>query len=235
MAKKRFAVPKALPACTALLVSLLAGVAVTAQGLPEGIALMIAKARKANADLMRQYTWHSRTELIVGGLVKDTRIDLVSYGPDGKLQRSLLNDQSAPMPRGFLRKAVAEDEKKKTEEYLAGLRGLLEQYALSTTGKVLDFMEQAKVSGPDSQGLIHFTGKGVAVPGDSMTLSADMASRQTRRIAVNSSFQGDAVELTATFKTLASGGLVYTAFAEVTVPAKQMSLQVQNFDYQRSN
>lgn len=235
MAKKRFAVPKALPACTALLVSLLAGVAVTAQGLPEGIALMIAKARKANADLMRQYTWHSRTELIVGGLVKDTRIDLVSYGPDGKLQRSLLNDQSAPMPRGFLRKAVAEDEKKKTEEYLAGLRGLLEQYALSTTGKVLDFMEQAKVSGPDSQGLIHFTGKGVAVPGDSMTLSADMASRQTRRIAVNSSFQGDAVELTATFKTLASGGLVYTAFAEVTVPSKQMSLQVQNFDYQRSN
>jgi hypothetical protein len=171
----------------------------------------------------------------VGGQVKDTRIDLVNYGPDGKRMRSPLNDQSAPLPRGFLRKAAAEDEKKKTEEYLAGLRGLLVQYTLSTTGKVLDFMEQAKVSGPYSQGLIHFTGNGVVVPGDSMTVSADMASRQTRRIAVNSSFQGDAVELTETFKTLAAGGLVYTAFAEVTVPAKQMTLQVQNFDYHRSN
>jgi hypothetical protein len=235
MAKKRYAVLKALLACTAILVSLIAAVAVTAQGLPEGIALMIAQARKANADLMRQYTWHSRTELIMSGQVKDTRIDLVNYGPDGKLKRTPLNDQSAPLPRGFLRKAAAEDEKKKTEEYLAGLRALLDQYTLSTSGKVLDFMEQAKIAGPDSQGLIHFTGNGVVVPGDSMTVSADMASRQTRRITVNTFFQGDAVELTATFKTLAAGGLVYTAFAEVTVPAKQMNLQVQNFDYQRSN
>jgi hypothetical protein len=53
MAKKRHAVLKGLPACTAFPVSLLAAVAVTAQGLPEGIALMIAQARKANADLMR--------------------------------------------------------------------------------------------------------------------------------------------------------------------------------------
>lgn len=234
MTKRRYAVPKGLLAGTAFLASLLAAVTVTAQGLPEGIGLLIAQARKANATQLRQYAWTSRTELIVGGQVKDTRIDLVNYGPDGKLQRTLLNDQSAPLPRGFLRKAIAEDERKKTEEYLAGLRALLEQYTLSTTGKVLDFTEQAKVSGPDSQGLLHLTGNGVVVPGDSMTVSADMASRQTRRITVNTSYQGDAVEVTATFKTLA-GGPTSMAFAEVTVPAKQMSLQVQNFDYHRSN
>ena len=43
----------------------------------------ITDARKANARLMREYTWHSRTELIMAGQVKDTRIDLVSYAPPG--------------------------------------------------------------------------------------------------------------------------------------------------------
>ena len=47
-------------------------------------------------------------------------------------------------------------------------------------------------------------------------------------------FQGDAVTLTATFKTL-PGGLNHVAYAEVTVPAKQISVQVQNFDYNRNN
>jgi len=233
MTKRRYAVPKGLLAGTVFLASLLAVVTVTAQGLPEGIGLLIAHARKANAAQLRQYAWTSRTELIVSGQVKDIRIDLVNYGPDGQLQRTLLNDQNAPLPRGFLRRAIAENERKKTEDYLAGLRALLEQYTLSTTGKVLDFTEQAKVSGPDSQGLLHLTGNGVVVPGDSMTVSADLASRQTRRITVNTSFQGDPVELTATFKTL-PGGPTCMAFAEVTVPGKQMNLQAQNFDYHRS-
>ena len=47
-------------------------------------------------------------------------------------------------------------------------------------------------------------------------------------------FQGDPVSLTATFKTLPSG-LTHMAYGEVIVPAKQMSIQVQNFDYNRNN
>ena len=78
-------------------------------------AVQITEARKANAALMRQYTWNSRTELTEQGEVKDTRIELVNYAPDGQLQRSLLNDQSAPLPRGFLRRAVTEDRKQEMD------------------------------------------------------------------------------------------------------------------------
>jgi len=42
------------------------------------------------------------------------------------------------------------------------------------------------------------------------------------------------VSLTATFKTLPSG-LNHVAYAEVTVPTRQISIQVQNFDYDRNN
>ena len=198
------------------------------------LAVQITEARKANAALMRQYTWNSRTELLEQGQVKDIRLELVNYGPDGQLQRTLLNDQGASMPRGFLRRHMAEDAKKKMEQYLGGLRSVLEQYTLPSAGKVLDFMNQATMSGPDAGGLFLMAGRNVVMAGDSLSVWTDAATRQTRKIVVETLFQGDTVDLTATFKTLGSG-LTYVAYAEVSVPAKQMTLQVQNFDYNRNN
>jgi hypothetical protein len=193
-------------------------------------AVQIAEARKANDALMRQYAWNSRTELTEQGEVKDTRIELVNYAPDGQLHRSLLNDQSAPLPRGFLRRAVAENKKQEMETYLTGLRQLIDQYTLPTTGKILDFMTQARLTGPNASGLLSMTGNNVVSPGDTLTVWTDVRTRHTRRIQVNTTFQGNAVELTATFNTLVSG-LTYVAYAEVTVPAKQLSVQLQNYDY----
>jgi len=197
-------------------------------------AVRITEARKANAALMRQYTWTSRTEIMDQGQVKDTRIELVNYTPDGQLTRSLLNDQSAPLPHGFLRRKIAEDKRKEMEEYLKGLQGLLEQYTLSTTGKILDFMMSAKIGGPDAGGLLSMTGSNVVMPGDNLTIWTDMNTRRTRKIQVTTFYKGDVAELTATFNTIPSG-LNYVAFAEATVPAKQLSVQVQNFDYNRPN
>jgi len=195
-------------------------------------AVQIAAARKQNAALMHEYTWHSRIELIQAGRVKDTRIDLVQYGPDGKPQRTLLNDKSARLPIGFLRRAIIENERQEVETYLKGLNGLLEQYTLPTAGKVLDFMEQAQVIGPDANGEVEMTGHSVVVPGDTFSVWSDARSHQTRKVQVASTFNGDVVTLTATFRTLPSN-LTYVDYAEVTVPAKQMDLKVQNFDYER--
>jgi hypothetical protein len=206
----------------------------TALSTDANTAVQITEARKANAALMRQYTWTSRTEIIDQGQVKDTRIELVNYAPDGQLQRSLLNDQSAPLPFGFLRRAIAEDERKKMEEYLTGLRGLLEQYTLPSTGKILDFMLTARTMGPDANGLFQMTGQNVVMPGDSLTVWTDARTRHTRRVQVSTVFQGDPVQLTATFNTLPSG-LNYMAYGEATVPNKQLSVQLQNFDYSRPN
>jgi len=197
-------------------------------------AVQITEARQANAALMHQYTWNSRTEIIDQGQVKDTRLELVNYTPFGQLQRSLLNDESAPLPRGFLRRAIAESEKQKMEQYLTGLRGLLDQYTLPTAGKVLDFMMSAKPMGPDATGLFSMAGSNVVVPGDSLTIWVNGFTRHVVRMQINSTFQGDSVQLSATFSTLPSG-LNYMAYAEATVPNKQLSVQVQHFNYSRPN
>jgi hypothetical protein len=51
---------------------------------------------------------------------------------------------------------------------------------------------------------------------------------------VTTTFQGDQVNLVATFWTLKSW-LTYMAYGEVNVPTKQTSVQMQNFDYNRGN
>jgi len=145
-----------------------------------------------------------------------------------------MNDESAPLPRGFIRRRIAEKERQKVEEYLSGLRAILEQYTLPTAGKMLDFLNQARTSGPDASGQLEMTGNGVITPGDTFSVWTDAKTRQTRKIRAATVFQGDVVNLTATFKTLASG-LNHVDFGEVMVSAKQLSLQVQNFNYNKNN
>jgi hypothetical protein len=51
------------------------------------------------------------------------------------------------------------------------------------------------------------------------------------RRALPLGLQGDTVNVTATFATLAGSGLNYVGFAEATVPSKSFSVQVQNYAY----
>lgn len=207
----------------------------TAQLPNEGMAARIISARKANAALMQQYTWQSRTELIDNGETVDTRIDQVTYGPDGQLQHTLLNDDSSKkMPRGFLRKAIAEKKKEDVKKYLEGLRKVLDQYTLPTAGKVLDFLDQANIQAPDSNGLLQMTGNNVVSPGDQLIISTEAATRQTRKVEINTFYEGDAVTATATFKTLSSG-LNHVEYAEIDIPAKSIKLLIQNYNYQNQN
>jgi hypothetical protein len=195
-------------------------------------AVQIADARKANVKLMHEYSWQSRTELIENGAVQDIRLDQVQYGSDGMLQRMALNEQGASLPIGFLRRAIAENKRKQMEDYLKGLRSLLDQYTLPTAGKVLDFMDTATVTLADEGRLILMSGTGVVVPGDRLSVWTEAATRHTHKIAVNTFFLGDAVNLTATFKTLRTG-LTHVAYAEAIVPDKELTVQVQNFNYDR--
>lgn len=199
-----------------------------------GLAAQILAARQKNAALMRQYSWESRTELVENGAVKDIRIEQVLYGPAGQLQRTLINDQPASLPGGFLRRVIAEKEKEKTEKYLKGLRTLLDQYTLPTAGKALDFMGQATVQPADAEGWLQIMGGSVAMPGDTVSLWVSAVSLQPKKMRIMTFYEGDEVTVTATFKTLASG-LTYPAYGQVDVFGKGLSLQVQNFNYLNQN
>jgi hypothetical protein len=200
----------------------------------EGLANEIIAARQKNAALMKQYSWNSRIEILDNGQVKDIRIVQEMYGPGGQLTQTTINDQPSALPHGFLRKRIAEKEREKMEKYLKNLKKVLDDYTLPTSGKIIDFISQATISAPDANGLLTITGNSVVKPGDTMTMKVYAPTRQPRSVSVTTFVEDDQVNLTATFKTL-SNGLNYVGFGQVDVPAQNLSLQVQNYDYFNQN
>ncbi len=212
----------------------LSSVSLFAQPAGEGLANRIIAARKANAALMKQYSWTCREDFLENGTPLDTRIDAVVYGPDGQLQRTVMNDDQSPLPRGFLRRKIAERKREEVEKYLVGLRKLLDQYTLPTAGKVLDFVSQTTIQAPDANGMLQLTGNSVVIPGDTLVLGIQAGTQRTQKVQITTTFEGDTVTASASFRTLATG-LNHIAFAEVDVPAKGYKLQIQNFDYNQNN
>lgn len=203
----------------------------------EGLANAVLAARQKNAAMMAQYSWNSRSELIENGTTQDTRIDQVVLGPDGNLQRTLINDQPGKLPGGFLRKAVEENQRKKTEKYLKGLSKLMDQYTLPGAGKVLAFIVTAQVqpvTTPMGTTVLQMTGNNVVEQGDSFTLSVDGTSMHTTRVQISTTYEGSAVTLDATFRT-GPTGLNHLQFATISVPDKNITLMVHNYDYVPQN
>jgi len=208
-------------------------VPIKAQVPNEGIANMIIQARQKNAAQLKQYTWTCRIELTQNGTIQDTRIDQVSYGPDGTLQQTLLNDQGAQLPLGFLRRAIAENRRQQTEQYITDLRALVDQYTLPSAGAVINFISQASIQsgqGPDGSPIIQMSGSNVVNLGDTFSLMVNPTTFHTRQIQVTTTYQGEQVTVRAAFATLPRG-LTYPQYVDVEVPDKQLSLLVQNYDY----
>ena len=152
----------------------------------------------------------------------------------GSFNYTALSNQEAPLPGGFLRKRIAENEREKTEAYIKGLRAFLHQYTMASAGSMINFISQSTIPAPGPDGNLQLTGGSVVVPGDTVALWINAPTRQTRRLTVMTFYQGDEVSVSATFKTLASG-LTYMSFGQINVPDKGLSLQLQNFDYINQN
>jgi hypothetical protein len=206
----------------------------TAQAPNQALAASIVSARQKNAALMKQYSWNCRVELIENGQVKDTRIDLVNFGPEGNLQYTLLNNESSGLPRGFLRRRLAEREHQRMEKYFKDIRALLNEYTLPTSTSVGTFLATATIQAPNANGLLQVTGGSVVKPGDTLSLWVSAPDGQVHSMKAMTFYEGDDVNVSASFKKLASG-LNHLAYATVSIPAQNITVQVQNFDYINQN
>ena len=221
------------PAVLALLPAIAVAQDAANQALRAQIAEKVTAARQANATAMQQYTWDQRTELLEDGTVKDTRVEMVNW-VNGQYQRSLVSNEGPSLPRFGLRKRIAEAKQKEMQQYMSGLKSLLEQYTLGTSPQLLGFFNKASVSGPDATGLLALSGGSVVSAGDSMTLWVNASTHKAAKAFIATTYQGDSVTMNATFNVLATG-LSYMNFADIQVPSKQMEIQVSNFNYNKNN
>jgi len=224
--------------CCSLLAVLLAALPAvafvqTAPPPPAAIAAGVVAARQKSDSLLRQYTWNSRVDVLKAGTVQETKIEQVNVLPGGQLQYVVLNDAKAPLPVGFLRRIGAENERKQMDTYLHGLHELVGKYTLPGSATIGGFLGGAMIStgtAPDGTTTLTTTGAGVVVPGDSLTYTFDAKTFAALRVDFSTTYNGDAVTVTTTFRTLPNG-LTYPQYSTVNSPAKQLVVQIHNYDY----
>ena len=100
---------------------------VTAQDLQQRLAAAKESAAR-NQQAMRSYSWLEKTELSLKGEVKNTKVDMCRYGPDGKVQKTpVVEPAPAEKKRGLRGKIVANKTGEMKEELEAAV-GLVHQY-----------------------------------------------------------------------------------------------------------
>jgi hypothetical protein len=195
---------------------------------PVQLATEYGEKAKANAALMKQYSWQMRVQMTAKGEQKPASIYQMRYDVSGDLQKTLLTAPPEEKKHG-LRGKIEEDKMKEFKDWADGLMDLLKKYMAPTPGTMMDFYSKA-VSTPADPGMVKVSGSGFVQPGDSITYVINSATKSPLRFSFKTAYKGDPVECKVILGQV-EGGPQYAGKTSVSVPAKDVSATIENFNF----
>lgn len=193
-----------------------------------------AQAMKQNAQALRQYTWKSRAEVRKEGDIKSTKLFMNRYAADGTQVQVLLEEDSAKLPKFGLRGMIAKKKKEEAGKLIEALQKLAKSYGELPPAKMQQFVSKATVTLEQNtaQPMLRLEATDVLQANDSMIIWLDANTRRQRRIEINSSYDAKPVRIVSEFKDLPAGP-TYMARSVVDYSREELTLTVENFDYNR--
>ena len=190
-------------------------------------------AMKQNALALRQYTWKSQTQIRKEGEVKATKLYSSRYAADGTVVQLLLEEESAKLPKFGIRGVVAKKKKEEAQKLIEALQALAKSYGELPPAKMQELMKSARASLETNapQPLLRLESANVLQAGDSMIVWVDANTRRQRRIEINTSYDAKPVRIVTEFRDLPHGP-TYLARSVVDYPHEELTLTVENFDYE---
>jgi hypothetical protein len=197
-------------------------------------------AMAQNKQALFQYSWVEQDTISLKGEQKKQEQFQVRLGPDGKPQKTPI-DQSAPPPstgrNGRLKQHVVEKKKEEYKDYADSIKALVQQYVPPDK----DALDQARQKGnitaspeADTPGQFKLVITNYIKPGDNMTLVVDKATKSlvSLTIATYLTDPKDAVTVSVQFAA-APGGPNHVASQTINGVSKQLTIAVQNSNYQK--
>jgi hypothetical protein len=198
----------------------------------------IKEASAANKQALARYTWQEQQAISLKGEVKKTVSYQVSVGADGQQQKVELGASAAPPPSGgrFKQRIVA-NKTNEFQEYGQQVAALAKQYTQIDPQLLQQAFQQGNVSiqSGGAPGTVTIVIRNYLKPGDSMTLVFGEAQKtiQTLQIASYLTDPKDAVTVAVQFSQLPAG-VNHVATAQIDGVSKQMTVAIQNSNYQVS-
>jgi len=213
---------------------------------PQEKVAALKEALAANQAALKGYTWTESTEISLKGEVKKRQQKLCRYGPDGKVQKTPLGDQSESQQAeqqqqhegrrgGRMKKVIVEKKVDEMKEYVERVAALVKEYVPPEKERIQAAASAGNVSSkPDpSSGVVALAVKDYVKPGDSLAIALNMSANALSSYDVQSYLDNpkdDAVTLGVQFNRLPDG----TSYPEqvlLDVTAKKIQVKIVNSGY----
>jgi len=198
----------------------------------------LAAAKEAaarNQQALRSYSWLEKTELRLKGDLKNTKVDMCKYGPDGKVQKTPVVEPEPPKKqRGLKGKIVAKKTGEMKKELEAAV-DLVQQYVPPSPDLMQVVMNAGTASisqaGPGAASLKF---PGYVKKGDALTLTFDSTVKSLRQIAVDTWLDEpeNAVTLKVTMQAMPEG-VSYPGTIVFALPKRQLEVKITKSNYQK--
>ena len=209
-----------------------------AQDVKQELQQKLAAAKQAaalNQKALRSYSWVEKTELSLKGEVKNTKVDMCRYGPDGKVQKTPVVEPPPPEKgRGMKGKIVANKTEEMKEELQAAV-ALVQQYLPPSPDMMQVVMNAGTASisqaGP---GRVSLKFPGYAKANDALMLTFDTTVKAMQQIDVQTWLDkpDDAVTLKVTMNALPDG-VSYPGSVVLGIPKSKVEVRITKSNYQK--
>ena len=182
-----------------------------------------------------RYSWVEKTELSLKGEVKNTKVDMCRYGPDGKVQKTPVVEPPPPeKQRGMKGKVVAKKTAEMKEELEAAV-ALVQQYLPPSPDMMQVVMNAGTASlsqaGP---GRVSLKFPGYAKANDALMLTFDTTVKAMQQIDVQTWLDkpDNAVTLKVTMNALPDG-VSYPGAVVLGIPKSKVEVRITKSNYQK--
>ncbi len=204
-----------------------------AQDLQQKLAVANGAAARIQQTL-RSDSWIEKTELLLKGEVKATKVDSCRYGPDGTVQKTAVVTPPPPQKKRGLKGKIVANKKGEMKEELESAVALVQQY-LPEPDKMQVVMNAGTASlsqaGP---GFAALKFPGYAKAGDALTLTFESAVKTQRQAEVSTWLDkpDNPVALKVTMHALPDG-TSYPGNVVLSIPSSKIEVRIAKSNYQR--
>ncbi len=181
--------------CAAVLAS---GSAIAQMGGGGGMKAMLQQKLEAikassteNQQKLHQYTWTETASVTANGREIPPKVSNCFYGPDGKVHKTPVGDPQEASAGGGgrggrLMQRIKEKKPAEMKDNMQQVGGVIKLYVPPSPERMQKAFEARKVSFDKTGGRVDLVFNDYALPGESMTVDFDTASKKIRSLSVKS-------------------------------------------------